>query len=109
MGQIDAPAEFRGVGAALTTQRRHEAETGSSHITARKLGALFESVIPSTPKLLEAYGTRASEIASIASKSKDHEIRGIFSDFVGPDATSIWAAATSGKTAIAIHLLACLL
>lgn len=33
----------------------------------------------------------------------------MFKDFTGPDATSIWAAATSGQAAIAVHLLACML
>jgi hypothetical protein len=33
----------------------------------------------------------------------------MFEDFTGADATSIWAAATSGQTAISVHLLACML
>jgi hypothetical protein len=107
---VEAPVAFQGVGTALTNQRRDVAESGSTHITARKLGALFEQVIPQTPRLLEAYGSRASEIAKSALQSQDGPSgRGIFSDYLGPDATSIWAAATSGRTAIAVHLLACLL
>ncbi|KAI1624766.1 hypothetical protein EDD37DRAFT_649107 [Exophiala viscosa] len=85
--KVNAPIEFEGVGHALSTFRRDVAESGSTHITARKLGAVFENVIPPTPRLYEAYGRRASQIY----------------------ATSIWAAATSGKAAIAVHLLACLL
>lgn len=33
----------------------------------------------------------------------------MFSEWVGIDATSIWAAATSGPTAITVHLLACMI
>jgi len=33
----------------------------------------------------------------------------MFSEWVGIDATSIWAAATSGPAAITVHLLACIL
>ncbi|KAI9677129.1 MAG: hypothetical protein M1822_008238 [Bathelium mastoideum] len=33
----------------------------------------------------------------------------MFADQAGVDATSIWAAATSGESAIAVHLLACML
>jgi hypothetical protein len=36
-------------------------------------------------------------------------IYGMFSEWVGIDATSIWAAATSGPAAITVHLLACIL
>ena len=34
---------------------------------------------------------------------------GMFADQAGVDATSIWAAATSGSAAVAVHLLACML
>jgi hypothetical protein len=33
----------------------------------------------------------------------------VFQDWAGGDATTLWAAATSGKGAIAVHLLACML
>jgi hypothetical protein len=33
----------------------------------------------------------------------------MFSAHAGPDGTSIWAAATSGQGAVAMHLLACML
>ena len=33
---------------------------------------------------------------------------GPFADHVGADSTTIWAAATSGTEAIAVHLLACM-
>lgn len=105
-----APKEFEGVGSALSKFRKEEAETGTPHITARKLGALFEKLLPSTPGLTRAYGERASEISqssfmTLQSRSK----YGVFESRVGADATSIWAAATSGHGAIAVHLLACLL
>lgn len=105
-----APKEFEGVGSALSQLRREEAENGLPHITARKLGALFERVLPSTPGLTRAYGERASEISRAASSTlQSRSNYGVFSSRVGADATSIWAAATSGKSGIAVHLLACLL
>ncbi|KAL4979882.1 hypothetical protein BDW66DRAFT_147797 [Aspergillus desertorum] len=38
------------------------AESGVVHPTARKLGALFDPLLPDTPRLIKAYGSRASEI-----------------------------------------------
>ena len=60
--KVDAPPEFSSLGSALCHRRKAEAEDGNSHRTARKLGALFEQVIPNTPKLVSAYGQRVSEI-----------------------------------------------
>lgn len=59
---------------------------------------------------MRAYGLRASEII----QSPKHNPRGakgdgIFADHIGADGTTIWAAATSGTPAIAVHLLACML
>ncbi|KAL8672970.1 MAG: hypothetical protein Q9168_002603 [Polycauliona sp. 1 TL-2023] len=65
--KVAAPKEFEGVGSALSTARRDDAEKGMLHQIARKLGALFERKIPSTPGLTKAYGTRASEIAQALS------------------------------------------
>lgn len=108
--EINAPVEFEGVKKTLSTLRRDVAESGSTHITARKLGAIFEAVVPPTPKLYEAYGCRASEICQQYDQDERMLKRtGLFANFSGPDATSIWAAATSGKVAIAVHLLACVL
>ncbi|CAI7567305.1 unnamed protein product [Penicillium pancosmium] len=106
--KVDAPREFAGVGSQLSTQRRNDAETGSSHVLARKLGALFRDVVPSTPELVKAYGTRASAIFNTTQTNGDLQ-HGMFASTVGVDGTSMWAAATSGKQAIACHLLACLL
>lgn len=108
--KVEAPKEFDGVGSALSTIRREEAENGLTHITARKLGALFQAILPSTPNLTRAYGQRASEISQTSSVSPQTRVKyGVFSSRVGSDATSIWAAATSGPAAIAVHLLACML
>ncbi|ERF76601.1 hypothetical protein EPUS_08720 [Endocarpon pusillum Z07020] len=108
--KVEAPKEFQAVGQALSSLRREEAESGASHKTARKLGALFDRLIPSTPELLKAYGLRASEIIrSMAINSKESSEFGFFANRIGADATSIWAAATSGSAAIAVHLLACML
>jgi hypothetical protein len=58
--KMEAPKEFLGFGAALSEQRRKEAESGTPHRTARKLGALFKQVLPRTPELVKAYGVRVS-------------------------------------------------
>jgi hypothetical protein len=108
--KVEPPQEFRELGACLSKKRREIAEDGFQHITARKLGALFHSVIPPVPILLAAYGTRVSEIAKMPNVNpKGSRSDGPFADLVGADGTSIWAAATSGSGAIAMHLLACML
>jgi hypothetical protein len=108
--KVEAPAEYKEFGMQLSAQRSEEAENGLLHVTARKLGALFADVVPACPKLVAAYGLRVSEIA----QSTSHNPRGSWSDGafaeqLGADGTSIWAAATSGYSAIAVHLLACML
>ena len=108
--KVDAPEEFKVVGGGLSANRRLDAEDGQAHITARKLAALFDKIIPSVPCLIKAYGRRASEIsASPVANPKPSSRDGPFATHVGADGTTIWAAATSGRGAIAIHLLACLL
>ena len=109
--KCEAPKEYRGLGANLSTKRKDEAETGMIHITAQRLGALFEGVCPPTPNLVKAYGTRVSEISE-AVKEKfgpDHAKDTIFSAQAGIDGASIWAAATSSTTALHVQLLACML
>lgn len=108
--KLPAPKEFDGLGAALSFRRRDEAENGFQHRTARRLGALFENVLPEVRSLIQAYGKRASEVSASPDinprgSSKD----GVFEHQVGADGTTIWAAATSGPSAIAAHLLACML
>ncbi|KAK1250535.1 hypothetical protein MKX08_010538 [Trichoderma sp. CBMAI-0020] len=76
---------------------------------ARRLGFLFEQIIPNIDILTAAYGERASEIATsplFDLKDADH---GPFSGHVGVDGTSIYAAVSSGPSIIALHLLACML
>ena len=108
--KVEAPVEYQGVGSALSKLRKREAESGSSHVIARKLGALFERATPSTPQLFRAYGLRASEIiASPVVNRLQASDYGFFASRVGADATSLWAAATSGSASIAMHLLACML
>lgn len=46
--KYEAPVEFSGLGAALSSRRRTDAEDGLHHKTARRLAALFEQLIPST-------------------------------------------------------------
>jgi hypothetical protein len=107
--EIEAPQEHQGLGSALSSSRREQAKAGSAHTTARNLGALFEHIIPDTPKLYGAYGQRASEIAKSHSTIATTSHIGPFSAHMRLDGMSIWAGATSGKRAIAIHLLACML
>ncbi|RFU28622.1 hypothetical protein B7463_g7722, partial [Scytalidium lignicola] len=108
--KVEAPKEFEGLGATLSTQRKAEAEGGSCHQTARRVGALFEQILPKTPELVRAYGERASAISKMPEVNpKGGRSHGIFERQVGADGTSIWAAATSGSSAIAVHLLACML
>lgn len=108
--KVEAPAEYRGLGNNLSQHRKGEAEDGLRHRTARKLGALFELDLPDTPRLFQAYGSRVTEISNSPKVNpKGSEADGPFADHVGADGTTIWAAATSGKSSIAVHLLACLL
>lgn len=110
--KVEAPKEYHGVRNALSQVRKEKAESGLPHITARKLGALFEPLVPPIPNLLSAYGQRVSEISSKISddnSSASTQSFGIFSSQAGPDATNIWAAATSGRGAMAVQLLACML
>lgn len=108
--KVEAPVEFKDLGAALSIKRRSAAEHGTSHSTARKLGSLFEQILPSTPRLFKAYGLRASEIAqSPLVNPKGNKAYGPFAEHTGVDGTTIWAAATSGTSALAVHLLACML
>lgn len=108
--KCEAPQEFHNLGNALTRKRKEDAEYGSTHITARRLGALFEGSLPSTPNLLRAYGNRVSEIAETARQSGSPEpANSIFAEHAGIDGTSIWAAATSSPTALHVQLLACML
>ncbi|KAI0147171.1 hypothetical protein GGR57DRAFT_493955 [Xylariaceae sp. FL1272] len=108
--KYDAPEEYRTLGESLSTRRKIAAEDGSIHIAARKLAALFQSIIPHVPNLIQAYGVRASEIAALSDLNPRGNARqGMFADHVGADGTSIWASATSGKDAVTMHLLACML
>ena len=108
--KVEAPLEYNAVGRCLSTKRKQEAESGPLHIVARKLGALFAADIPETPKLFRAYGQRASHISgNPACNPVGSRGDGVFADHIGADGTSIWAAATSGHAAIAMHLLGCML
>lgn len=108
--RVDAPPEYQMLGANLSKKRRCEAETRTSHRTARKLGALFEGVLPRTPNLSRAFGRRVSEISQCQKHNPQaNSEAGPFAAHVGVDGTAIWAAATSGPSAIPIVLLACML
>jgi hypothetical protein len=108
--KLDAPPEYSGLGSLISQKRKTDAEDGRLHQTARKLGALFDAVVPRAPALFKAYGIRATEISSIPSVNPKPSSRdGVFANHIGADVSSIWAAVTSGGTAIAVHLLACML
>ncbi|EFR01728.1 hypothetical protein MGYG_04729 [Nannizzia gypsea CBS 118893] len=108
--KVEAPVEFERLGSALTVRRRDEAEYGPQHQTARRLAALFEPLVPSTPNLISAYGKRVSEIIeSPGINPVGSRAHGPFRDFIGADGTAVWAAATSGVAALGIYLLSCLL
>lgn len=108
--KMEAPIEFNGIVSALSARRRVEAEEGLSHKTARRLGTLFEDLVPSTPKLISAYGLRMSEIMNTSGVNDiGTGQHGPFEPYVGADGTTLWAAATSGIPALGIYLLSCLL
>lgn len=67
--------------------------------------------VPDAPALISAYGERASEISNDQriNPTGQQDRDGFFSEHVGIDRASIWAAATSGKGALGVHLLDCLL
>ncbi|KAM0340151.1 hypothetical protein ACHAPU_010643 [Fusarium lateritium] len=108
--RCEVPKEFKPLGSALSEKRKENAEGGTAHITARRLGVLFEGILQPTPALVKSYGTRVSEIAQAAQQETPPEVEeSIFAAHVGADGTSIWAAATSSPTALHVQLLACML
>lgn len=104
------PTEYSAIGQYLSARRYQEAESGQSHETAAKLGILFEGLAPLAPDLIKAYGLRCSEIVkSERYNPKGADQHGLFKDQVGVDGTTLWAAATTSRASIAVHLLACML
>src|SRR6266536_492878 len=108
--KMEPPKEFLGLGSTLSKKRKLEAEEGSVHATARRLGALFAEDLPNIPNLARVYGLRVSEIALNPDfNPTGSELAGALANHVGADGTSIWAAATSSRGALQVHLLACML
>ncbi|OTA61403.1 hypothetical protein K449DRAFT_331143, partial [Hypoxylon sp. EC38] len=110
--RVEPPHEYAEVGQYLAPARLQEAQEGARHKIARNLGLLFKDgkMLPSTPELIKAYGLRASEIArSSTANPRGNVSHGAFAGMIGADATTLWAAATSGRPALQCHLLACLL
>lgn len=108
--RCNPPVEFSTIGPALSLQRRREAEGGQQHKLACRLGFLFNDIVPQTPKLIKAFGTRVSDILrrpGVNPQGTNED--GPFRDFVGADGTSIWAAATSMSASLSVYLLACML
>lgn len=107
---VQAPSEYQDIGQSLSTRRRNDANEGQSHLTAVQLGFLFGGIAPKVPSLIRAYGLRCSEIASSPTfNPRGTTQHGIFENEIGADGTAVWAAATSGDSAIAVHLLGCML
>ena len=75
--KIDAPIEYHGLRSVLSRRRTENAEQGQIHRTARRLGALFEQLLPPIQKLAEVYGRRVSEIAESDEMRKQVVHRGI--------------------------------
>ncbi|KAI1408435.1 hypothetical protein F5Y13DRAFT_204797 [Hypoxylon sp. FL1857] len=107
--KVEVPKQFEGLGKALSKYRLENAENGPQHRTARRLGALFEQIIPNIDALVSAYGERSSDIAKLSKLESKATEYGPFSGHVGVDGTSIYAAVSSGNSVIALHLLACML
>lgn len=63
--KVEVPPEYQGLRNALSKRRVENAEQGPLHRTARKLGALFEQIIPPIKTLIKAYGIRVSEISRL--------------------------------------------
>jgi hypothetical protein len=110
MIKVAAPDEYKGIGQHLSKKRKHSAEDGSIHRTARQLGALFEGVLLEVPHLLRAYGLRASELTENQNDVPHRRgVHGALNDHVGVDGRAHWAAATSGPNSLRVLLLACIL
>ncbi|RLL97341.1 hypothetical protein CFD26_106249 [Aspergillus turcosus] len=110
--KYEVPAELQPIGQRLSKARKESAEEGSFHILARRLGVLFQDVLPDVPALLEAYGTRVTEIVQETTNTMDQPkglAETLFGSHLGIDYTTIWASATSGSSVLRMHLLACML
>jgi hypothetical protein len=110
--KYEVPAELQPIGQRLSKARKQSAEEGSFHILARRLGVLFQDVLPDVPALLEAYGTRVTEIVQETTDIMDQPkglAETLFGSHLGIDYTTIWASATSGSPVLRMHLLACML
>ncbi|KAH8689146.1 hypothetical protein BGW36DRAFT_365677 [Talaromyces proteolyticus] len=105
MVKIEAPVEFHSVGKHLSKKRKLQAEDGSFHTTARKLGILFQEDLPEISHLTRGYGLRSSEIVERSmTDAIDHSEHGTLSDYFGIDGTSVWAAVTSGRGPEAVSI-----
>ena len=108
--KFEPPEEYQALGDFLSKERRSDAEEGSAHITARTLGALFEGIHPATPNLLKAYGKRMCHVTRIAHATfTASRESGDFGSLHWTDATFLWAAATSGPSALQVWLLNCMI
>lgn len=83
--KVEVPKQFEGLGKALSHHRRQNAESGPQHRMARRLGALFEQVIPNIDALAAAYGERVSEIAT----SSRFDLKVCSTSFINPMLNSV--------------------
>lgn len=108
--KFEALKEYAGLATTLSKKRIAEADDGDIHTTARRLGSLLGQDLPDISSLISAYGKRVTEIAALGSVNpRGSSSDGPFRHHVRADGTIIWAAATSGAEAVAVHLLACIL
>ena len=59
---MEVPLEYRSLGTLLRSERKREAEDGSSYITTRELGPSFSNDLPAISNLTCAYRLREPEI-----------------------------------------------
>lgn len=108
--RVNVPKEYLPIAKAMSLERRDDAENGPLHQTARILGGLFYQLAPTTPKVIEAFGRRTSEIMEYPGTIPTGTASdGPFREYVGIDAGSIWASVTSGDASISVLLLACMI
>lgn len=88
--KLAATLEYNELRAHLSKKRKREAEDGTLHRNARKLGALFADDLPKICHLEKACGLRVSEIAGNDKVNpQGSKADGAFKEYVGGDGTTI--------------------
>lgn len=101
--KYEAPIEYQVLGASLSKRGKVKAVFGSTHVTARKLGAFFANPLPEVRALEQAYKNHVTEIAEMPTVNPKGKVSdNIFADLKGADRTTISAAAISGKGVVTV-------